>query len=99
MTCDSQWEHTAPMAAAPIPMKLAEFGQLPATLDTPAAARLLGVSTDLLYRLVREGGCPVEPLRLGRAIRWPTLRLVEVVGAEAVAELVGDQNGGDGGDA
>lgn len=49
------------------------------TLTTAEAAELLGVSADLLWKLARNGGAPVEPLRLGRALRWPTKPLVDLV--------------------
>lgn len=55
---------------------------LPPTLSTEQAAQLLGISTDLAYELVRRGEAPVEPLRLGRRLRWPTARLLAVLGLE-----------------
>jgi predicted DNA-binding transcriptional regulator AlpA len=57
--------------------------ELPPTLDTAQAAKWLGCSSDLLWDLARTGQAPVEPLRLGaRRLRWPTARLLEVLGIE-----------------
>lgn len=58
---------------------------LPRTLTTAEAAELLGVSTSLLYDLARKGEAPVEPLRLGRKILWPTAKLLDLLGLEAEA--------------
>lgn len=59
--------------------------ELPPTLTTDELADLLGVSTDHLYKLVREGQAPVEPLRLGRALRWPTAKVVALLGLDDIA--------------
>lgn len=65
-------------------MRLADVDDLPTVLDTETAADLLGISADTLWRLAREGEAPIEPLRLGRALRWPTARLLDLLGlAEA----------------
>jgi hypothetical protein len=61
-------------------MRLDELGALPPTLDTPQAAELLGCGPDHLWALAREGSAPVEPLRLGRKLRWPTAQLLELLG-------------------
>lgn len=53
---------------------------LPRVLRTEQAAELLDISPDTLWRLAREGTAPVEPLRLGRALRWPTRRILELLG-------------------
>lgn len=63
-------------------MRPAELADLPPTLDTSAAAELFGVSTDHLWALAREGRAPVEPLRLGRTLRWPTAKVLAVLGIE-----------------
>lgn len=61
-------------------MRLGDVAGLPPTLNTDEAAQLLGVSRDTLWRLAREGTAPVEPLRLGSALRWPTARLADLLG-------------------
>ena len=63
-------------------MRLADVGNLPATLTSIQAAELLGVSVDHLWSLARSGEAPVEPLRLGRAYRWPTARLLALLGLD-----------------
>lgn len=63
-------------------MNLDDISSLPPTLTTPQAAELLGVHAELLYRVVREGEpFPVEPLRLGRKILWPTAKVVAMLTA------------------
>ncbi len=61
-------------------MRLGELDDLPAVLTTAKAAELLGVSTDHLWSLARSGTAPVEPLKLGRAYRWPTKKLLALIG-------------------
>jgi predicted DNA-binding transcriptional regulator AlpA len=53
---------------------------LPPTLATGETAELYGVSRDHLWALAREGRAPVEPLRLGRTLRWPTALVLESLG-------------------
>lgn len=53
-----------------------------ATLSTDEAADLLGCSPDTLYAMVRAGEGLVEPLRLGRVLRWPTAKVCAVLGIE-----------------
>lgn len=61
-------------------MNLAETATLPPTLTTDQAAELLGITADHLWKLRREGQAPVESLQLGRALRWPTVPLLELLG-------------------
>lgn len=63
-------------------MRLADALELPPTLDTPQAAELLGIGADHLWKMAREGTAPVEPLRLGRKLRWPTARLFDLLGID-----------------
>jgi excisionase family DNA binding protein len=51
----------------------------PLTLSVPEAAKLLGVSRDLVYDLVAQGELPA--LRLGRRIVLPRRALEELVEA------------------
>lgn len=53
---------------------------LPPALRTEQAAELLDCSPDTLWKLAREGTAPIEPLRLGRALRWPTAPLLALLG-------------------
>lgn len=52
------------------------------TLSTDEAAGLLGCSTATLWKLVKRGEAPVEPLHLGRKLRWPTSKVLEVLGLD-----------------
>ena len=56
--------------------------ELAPTLSTDEAADLFGCTPDTLYELVKRGEAPVEPLRLGRRLRWPTRKVLAVLGIE-----------------
>ena len=53
---------------------------LPAVLDVPAAADLLGVGRTLAYELVRTGRWPTPVIRVGRLIKVPTKPLLDLLG-------------------
>lgn len=57
-----------------------QIAELPPTLTTEQTATLYGVSVEHLWGLARTGRAPVEPLRLGRALRWPTRLVLESLG-------------------
>ena len=59
-----------------------ELLQLPAVIDLPTAADVLGVGHSSAYELVRTGQWPTPILRLGRLIRVPTAPLLTLVGVE-----------------
>lgn len=59
---------------------LASIGELPVSLTTHQAAELLGVGYETLLDAVREGRAPVEPLRVGRRLVWPTARVLAALG-------------------
>lgn len=63
-----------------------EFGvipkDLPPTLDANTTAELFGVSYWTLLRAVKAGTSPVEPLRVGRSLRFSTARVVAVLGID-----------------
>ena len=58
----------------------------PLTLSTEEAARFLDCSRQRLHAERGTGRLPVEPLQLGRRLRWPTLEIARAVGLPA--ELV-----------
>lgn len=53
------------------------------TLKAPQVADLWGVSVDTLYETVRAGTCPVQPLRIGRTLRWPTRSVLRSLGEDS----------------
>lgn len=53
---------------------------LPAAVDTPTAAQLYGISADHLWALRRRGQAPIEPLVLGRCLRWPLASILRQLG-------------------
>lgn len=63
-------------------MNLADVPSLPTILDGHKTAELLGCSYWHLLELVKRGDAPVEPLRLGRRLVWPTARVLEVLGLD-----------------
>lgn len=73
-----------------------DLDRLPPTLDTETAAELLGVSRGTLWASARDGDAPVEPIRVGRRLRWPTRKILDLLGVSppsgdrtADAEVVG----------
>ncbi len=57
----------------------------PATLSTEEVATgFFDCSAELLQRQAGKGQLPVEPLRLGNRLRWPTLLIAQAVGLPAV---------------
>jgi len=63
-------------------VKLGDLSELPTTLSTAQAADLLGCSVDHLWALARAGESPVEPLRLGKKLVWPTAKVLRSIGLE-----------------
>ena len=57
-----------------------ELATLPALLDVPTAAKVLGIGRSLAYDLVRRGEWPTTVLHIGKLIkipREPLIRLIE----------------------
>jgi excisionase family DNA binding protein len=52
---------------------------LPAVIDVPTAAQVLGIGRTAAYRLVREGEWPTPLIRVGGSIRVPTAPLLTLV--------------------
>ena len=50
------------------------------TLCTGDVAGALGLSIWGLYDMARRGEAPIEPLRLGRRLRWRTADLLALLG-------------------
>ncbi len=63
-------------------MRLADLADLPPTLDGHRTAEILGCSYWSLLEQVKAGVCPVEPIRLGRNLRWPTATVLRTIGLE-----------------
>jgi len=62
---------------------------LPATLTTHEVAELTRTTADHWWKLARDGTAPLQPLRLGRQLRWPTRPILELLGVDP-----GTTNGG-----
>ncbi len=52
------------------------------TIDAREVAILLRVNVDTVYDLVRSGQMPpgLQPIKVGRLLRWPTQRVVHALG-------------------
>jgi hypothetical protein len=59
------------------------LGTLPPTLKVHQLAALSDSSNEYWWKSVREGTCPIEPLRLGRSIRFSTRRVLEFFDLDA----------------
>jgi len=55
----------------------------PETYKAAEMAAKWGVSIDTLYDSVKNGSCPVEPIRVGRRLLWPKARVDELLGITA----------------
>ena len=56
-----------------------ELQSLPAVLDVPTAAAVLGVGRTLAYELVRTGRWPSPVLRMGRLVKIPSAPLLRLL--------------------
>lgn len=56
-----------------------ELAALPALLDVPTAAKVLGIGRSLAYDLVRRGEWPTQVLHVGKLIKIPTQPLIRLV--------------------
>ncbi len=66
-------------------MNADQLRALPAVLDVPTAADVLGISRTAAYELVRANAWPTPVFHLGRLIRVPTAPLLVLLGVEATA--------------
>lgn len=62
---------------------LRDLPDLPAALTVDEAAGLLRISRSQVYRAARSGALP--SLRVGRTVRIPTHRLLEILGVESAS--------------
>lgn len=67
---------------------------LPAVLDVPAAADLLGISRTAAYELIRLGTWPTPVFRLGRLIKIPTTPLLHLLGIEEISDQFTNREAG-----
>ena len=59
-----------------------DLDQLPALIDVPTAAAVLGIGRSLAYDLVRTDRWPTPVLRVGKLIRIPTAALRRLLDAD-----------------
>jgi predicted DNA-binding transcriptional regulator AlpA len=57
-----------------------ELATLPALLDVPTAAKVLGIGRSLAYDLVRRGEWPTTVLHIGKLIKIPSAPLLALIG-------------------
>ena len=73
-------------------MNLDDIGSLPPLLTSEQCAQVFDISVDHLYALRRAGKAPIEPISLGRSLRWPTLPVLRLLGVQPEHELPGEAN-------
>jgi predicted DNA-binding transcriptional regulator AlpA len=66
-------------------MNRTELRALPAVVDVPTAAKVMGMSRTAAYELIRVGGWPTPVFRLGKLIRIPTTPLLDLLGVREPA--------------
>lgn len=71
-----------PLTDHPAPVVIVAGVTYPATLSTIEAAAWLGCSPEGLQAERGTGRLPVEPLALGRRLRWPTVLVAKAIGLE-----------------
>ena len=52
------------------------------TMGTKEFAEVFGCSEWLVWRMVRDGTCPVRPIALGRKLVWPRAAVDRLLGVE-----------------
>lgn len=62
------------------PLTLQEVLALPVLITTPQAAAALGISVSHAYRATAAGDFPLEPIRIGRVIRYRRTDLLNLLG-------------------
>ncbi len=70
-------------------MNADQLRDLPAVLDVPTAAAVLGVSRTAAYELIRTGSWPTPVFHLGKLIRVPTAPLLSLLGIPGEPALAG----------
>jgi hypothetical protein len=66
-------------AQDPYTFRDVQHSVLPAVLDVPQAARLLGIGRTLAYELVRTDQWPTPVIRVGRLIKIPSGPLIQLM--------------------
>lgn len=73
-----------------------DVGRLGPSLSTAEACRLLKCSHKALWSAVRDGDCPVPHYRVGRALRFPTQPILELLGLTPATGIDSAEQGVDG---
>jgi hypothetical protein len=73
-------------------MKLGDLRDLAPTLNGHLTAEILGCSYWSLLEQVKAGTTPVEPIRLGRNLRWPTIAVLRAVGVDTDVVVSGNSS-------
>jgi len=60
-------------------LRAADLTALPAVVDVPTAAAILGIGRSAAYQLIRCGRWPTPVLHLGKLIRVPTAPLLDLL--------------------
>ena len=57
-----------------------QMGDLPAVLEAGPVAGLVGVSKWALYDAVKRGDFPIQPIRVGRRLKFRTTEVLTLIG-------------------
>lgn len=57
-----------------------EVRSLPAVVDLPTAAAVLGIGRTVAYQLARSGRFPTPVIRVGNQLKVPTAPLLDLLG-------------------
>jgi predicted DNA-binding transcriptional regulator AlpA len=71
-----------------------DLDQLPALIDVPTAAAVLGIGRSLAYDLVRADRWPTPVVRVGKLIRIPTAALRRLLDPDTTAAAHGTPDHG-----
>jgi hypothetical protein len=72
-------------------MTLADLLELPPTLDAHKVGECWGISGWSVYEGAKRGDLPVEPITVGRSLRWPTISVLLSIGfdPQMIAGVIG----------
>jgi len=60
---------------------------LPPTLNADEVAQVWGISRWCVYQAHKAGTLPVQPLHLGRLLRWPSIDVYASVGLDVATQV------------
>ncbi len=68
-------------------VSLSQLRSLPPTLTAEEAGAFWSLSAWSVYEATKRGDVPVEPIRIGRSLRWATAAVLRSIGIDPVEVL------------